>query len=86
MLSSLLAGRIDVDGVAVPVLTIFVLSLVSGLSLILMYNIWSLIPPRPAGGALIEAALTALFAIPLLPVLRSLRRMTEHQDKLPLPD
>ncbi len=86
VLASLLAGRIDVDGIAVPVLTVFVLSLVAGLSLTSMYNIWSLAPPRPAGGALVESALTALCAIPLLPALRALRRMTERQDTLPLPD
>ncbi len=83
--STLVSGRLDLEGIAVPCLLVFAVSLVSGLVLDLCFGVWSMPAPRPAGGLLLGSVLTAAFAIPLLPALRALQRFTEREDSLELP-
>lgn len=83
--ASLASRRLDLEGVAVPCVLVFAVSLLSGVVLDLCYGAWSMQAPRPAGGLLLGSLLTALFAIPLLPVLRALQRFTEREDSLELP-
>lgn len=85
VLSSLLAGRLDLQGTVVPCLMVFSVAVLSGLLLWMLYGVWSLPMPAPAGGVLAEAALTALFAVPLLPVLRALQQLSERDGSLVLP-
>jgi len=85
VISSSLAGRLDLQGTTVPCLVVLCVSLLSGFGLWLLYGLWSLPMPAPAGGLLAEAALTALFAVPLLPVLRALQQIAERDGNLVLP-
>ena len=83
--STLVQGRLDLQGMAVPCILVFAVSLLSGLVVTACYGIWSMPVPQPAGGLLVGSILTAAFAIPLLPVLRALQRFTEREDSLELP-
>jgi rod shape-determining protein MreD len=83
--AALAAGRLDLEGTLVPCALVFTTSLVSGFTLILLFGVWDQPLPRPAGGLLLESLLTALFAIPLLPVLRATQRFTTREDSLVLP-
>jgi len=85
VISSLLAGRLDLHGTAVPCLVVLAVATLSGFLLWMLYGVWSLPMPAPAGGLLAEAALTALFAVPLLPVLRALQQISERDGSLVLP-
>ena len=83
--SALAAGRLDLEGTLVPCVLVFATSLVAGFTLILLYGVWDMPLPRPAGGLAAESLLTAVFAIPLLPVLRATQRFTAREDSLVLP-
>ena len=85
VISSLLAGRLDLQGTVVPCLVVLAVVSLSGFGLWLLFGVWSLPMPAPAGGLAIEAVLTALFAVPLLPVLRALQRLSERDGSLVLP-
>ena len=84
-LANLSHGRVDQAGSFVPCLMVFVISLVAGASLALLYGLWGTAVPRPAGGPLASALLTAAFTFPMLPVLRKLQRISRRDDKLILP-
>lgn len=83
--ATLASRRIDLEGTFVPCSLVFLLSLVSSFALALLYDLWSLPVPGTIGTTIWESLLTALFAWPLLPVLRALRRVTEREGKLALP-
>jgi rod shape-determining protein MreD len=84
-LGNLSHGRIDQAGSFVPCLMVFLITLVAGASLALLYGLWGIAVPRPAGGPLLSAALTAAFTFPQLPVLRALQRVSRRDDTLILP-
>lgn len=85
VISSLAAGRLDMHGTVLPCTIVFAISMVTGFVLWMLFGVWSLPMPRPAGGLVMEALLTALFAIPLLPALTAMQRFTERDDGLLLP-
>jgi len=80
--AQLVSGRVALHGLAIPALLVFTFDLAAGAALALLYSAWSQPLPRPAGGLLVDAGLTALFALPLIPVLRALERVTSREEKL----
>lgn len=84
-LGNLIHGRIDQEGAFVPCLMVFLVALVSGFALSLLYGLWGFEVPGPAGGLWLGSLLTALFTVPLLPALRALQNISRHDDKLVLP-
>jgi len=81
-LAQLVSGRVALHGLAIPAAMVFAFDLVGGTVLALLYGAWGEPIPRPAGGLLLGAALTALFSLPLIPVLRTLERVTRKKEKL----
>ncbi len=81
-LAQLLSGRVAMHGLAIPALLVFAFDVAGGAVLSLLFGAWGQPLPRPAGGLLLDAAITALFSLPLIPVLRALQRVTTREEKL----
>ncbi len=84
-LGNLIHGRIDQQGAFVPCLMVFVVALVTGFSISVLYGLWGFEVPAPAGGLWLGSLLTSAFTVPLLPALRALQSISRRDDKLVLP-